>query len=55
MPDVRSGTSDMVTVKAADLVIALAFMQHAGDAPKDVIRRLSTALAEQGVQDRDPR
>jgi hypothetical protein len=42
----------MVTVKAADLVIALAFMQHAGDAPEDVMKRLVEALAEQGVLDR---
>lgn len=45
----RSGNNDMVTVDAGDVAVALAFMHHAGDAPKDVVRRLATALAEQGV------
>lgn len=45
----RSGDNDMVIVGAGDVAIALAFMQHAGDAPNDVVRRLATALAEQGM------
>ncbi|TYB69702.1 hypothetical protein FXF51_05945 [Nonomuraea sp. PA05] len=48
----RSGDDDMVTVMAGDIAIALAFMKHAGDAPRDVVRRLATALAEQGMTDR---